>query len=416
MLPVYLPLTIDEPDQSAGVPIFFGGISVYLEQKSTLFARFPRWFHQWLASPRVLKWASGKTASTRAAELGEMTLSMLQGEEGRQARELDALVDWLKQQPKPDAIFLSNALLGGLTPRLRAELGAPVVCALQGEDTFLDALPESHRARCWRAAASRAAKADLLVAPSQYFATLMARRLALPAESLRVVFNGINLDGYSRLKGVPNSGYTKRPVIGFFARMCREKGLDTLIEAFILFRKRGRVPDARLRIGGSCGPRDEPFLASLKPRLESAGLLASVEFCPNLNHQDKLRFLSSLAVFSVPAEYGEAFGLYLIEAMAAGVPVVQPNSGAFPELIEATGGGLVCPAQDAAALSNSIEELLCDPDRAEALGRAGQDAVFSKFSADAMAARTLEVIEELRSSVRRVQELGLRGTPQQSVS
>jgi glycosyltransferase involved in cell wall biosynthesis len=302
---------------------------------------------------------------------------------------------------------LSNALLIGMARRLKTELGVPVACSLQGEDTFLDALPESHRAACWRALAERAAEVDLFIAPSRYFGNLMRERLGLPADRVRVVHNGINLDGYgveSRAsgveaqKGAPLSTPDPRPstpVLGFFARMCPEKGLDTLVEAYILLRQRGRVGQPKLRVGGSCGPADGAFVDALRERLQASGLLGDAEFHPNLDRAGKLAMLCSLSVFSVPALYGEAFGLYVIEALAAGVPVVQPRVAAFPELVEATGGGVLCAPGDARALAEAIEELLLNPARARALGEAGRRAVFERFSAEAMAQATLRLYGEL---------------------
>jgi glycosyltransferase involved in cell wall biosynthesis len=87
--------------------------------------------------------------------------------------------------------------------------------------------------------------------------------------------------------------------------------------------------------------------------------------------------------------------LYVIEALAAGVPVVQPWTAAFPELIEATGGGVLCAAGDAPALAEALEELLLDPARTRALGLAGQRAVSERFSAEAMARATLALYVEL---------------------
>ena len=180
---------------------------------------------------------------------------------------------------------------------------------------------------------------DLFIAPSRYFAELMQRRLKLAPERVRVLPNGLNLDGYA---AAPGQGDVQPPVLGYFARMCREKGLETLVNAFIVLKKRGRVRDLKLRVGGSCGPADQVVVDELRARLEESGLLADVEFHPNLSRADKQAFLRSLSVFSVPAIYGEAFGLYVIEALACGVPVVQPRHAAFPELIAATGGGLLC--------------------------------------------------------------------------
>lgn len=407
MVPLYLPLTLDEEDQSAGSPVFFGGISVYLEQKTALFRGAPGWLHDLFSSRRLLAWAAGKAAKTRPADLGELTLSMLRGEAGNQAREIETLIAWLKTQPKPDVLSLSNALLIGMVRRLKAELRIPVACALQGEDTFLDALPESQRAACWQTLAERAADVDLFVAPSRYFGDAMRERLSLPADRVRVVHNGINLDGYeteggrqkTEAGGQKGHGQgTDIPVLGFFARMCREKGLDTLVEAYLRLRQRGRVGQLKLRVGGSCGPADAAFVDSLRERLRASGLLGDVEFHPNADRASKLALLRSLTVFSVPALYGEAFGLYVIEALAAGVPVVQPRVAAFPELVEATGGGLLC-AGEPEPLAEAIEELLLNPARARALGEAGQRAVFEKFSAEAMAQATLRVYGELAGQI-----------------
>jgi glycosyltransferase involved in cell wall biosynthesis len=423
MVPLYLPLTLDEQDQSAGTPIFFGGINVYLEEKSALFSKMPGWFHDLLAAPRLLKWAAGKAAKTRAADLGELTLSMLRGEEGRQARELDELVGWLKSQPKPDVICLSNALLLGLARRLKSDLGAPVVCMLQGEDIFLDALPETQRALCCQTLSERAAEVELFISPSRYFGELMRQRLGLRPERVRVVYNGINLDGYGDKWRVasdkgrnperssppdspraasgpsPLSPVTRHlsPVLGYFARMCREKGLDTLVEAYLILRRREGTKDLKLRVAGGCGPADEPFVKSLRERLQASSVLDKVEFHPNLDRAIKLVVLHSLSVLSVPANYGEAFGLYVIEALAAGVPVVQPRIGAFPELIEATGGGVLCAPGDPQALADAIQPLLLDPAQARALGEAGRRAVFEKFSAEAMAREMARAFQEIRN-------------------
>jgi glycosyltransferase involved in cell wall biosynthesis len=248
----------------------------------------------------------------------------------------------------------------------------------------------------------------------------MRDRLGLAAERVRVVHNGINLEGYGEegrrqnvecgmrnakgrnqkveCRGQKGEGPGEGvPTLGFFARMCPEKGLDTLVEAYIFLRQRGRVGQLKLRVGGSCGPADETFVNSLRKRLQESGLLGEAEFQPNLDRAGKLEFLRSLSVFSAPALYGEAFGLYVIEALAAGVPVVQPRVAAFPELIEATGGGLLCAAGDARALAEAIEELLLNPARARALGEAGRRAVFERFSAEAMARATLEVFHGVKA-------------------
>jgi glycosyltransferase involved in cell wall biosynthesis len=318
-----------------------------------------------------------------------MLISMLRGEEGRQARELEELIAWLKTQPKPEVICLSNALLVGLARRLKSELRARIVCTLQGEDVFLDSLPDKQRDDAWRLLSGRAADVDGFIAPSRYFGDLMAKRLGLSSAKIKVVHNGIKLDGYEVRSPKSRVRSPGAPVLGFLARMCREKGLDTLVEAFIILKQRGNVPRLKLHIGGSCGPGDEPFVKALRKRLAEAGFIGEAAFFPNLSRTEKISFLDALSVFSVPANYGEAFGLYVIEAMAAGVPVVQPRIGAFPEIVEATGGGLLCEAGDATSLADYIEVLLLDATRARAYGEAGQRAVFEHFSVAAMATNSL---------------------------
>ena len=266
-----------------------------------------------------------------------------------------------------------------------------MVCSRQGEDGFLDALAEPYRSQAWEILAERAREVDAFMAPSRYFADLMARRLDLPRERVQVVPNGINLDGY-----VPAEQPPDPPVLGFFARLCREKGLDTLVEAYLLLRQRGRVPNLKLRLGGSCGPTDKPVVAAARQKLKARGLLGELAILPNVERAGKLAFYRGLSVFSVPALYGEAFGMYVLEALAAGVPVVQPDTAAFSELVQETGGGLLCRPNDPAALALAIEELLLDPARLRRLGANGRAAVLQNYSKEKMAERVIKVYQQFK--------------------
>ena len=394
MLPLYLPLTLDEADQSAGQPIFFGGVNVFLDQKSALYRKAPAWLRRWLDRPALLRWAGGRTAKTRASDVGEIMLSMLRGEDGHQQREVKELIGWLKAQPKrADLVCLSNALLSGLARPLRQGLGVPVVCQLQGEDSYVDSLPAPYRERAWQALRERAADVDLFIAPSRYYADTMRGRLGVTAEKVRVVYNGVSLEGYAGVQSSRSQVQSSSaPVLGFFARMCREKGLDMVVDAFVELKQRNRVANLQLRMGGGCGPADEAFVAGLKERLATEGLARDAEFHPNLDRKRKIEFYESLSVLSVPALYGEAFGLYLLEAWAAGVPVVQPRHGAVPELVAATGGGVVCEPT-ALGLASALEKLLLAPEELRALGEAGQRAVRERFTAERVAAEFLAACE-----------------------
>lgn len=389
MVPMYLPPILDEASTVDGEPLFYGGVNVYLQQKSILFRKLPRAVDKLFDSPKILQMAARRAGSTSARDLGDLTVSTLRGEEGNQVKELNRLVEWLAGE-KPDVVILSNALLVGLARRIKQVTGAAVVCTLQGEDSFLDSFPDPDRQRAWETLSERAKDCDAFIAVSHYYGNVMRERAQLPADRVRVVYNGILLDGYAPAPAPPS-----QPTLGYLARMCPPKGLHILIEAYIILRQRNRVPNLKLRVGGSMTKADEQFVNQLRQRLTSAGVTDNVEFLPNLSRDEKIAFLQSLSVLSVPATYGESFGLYLIEAWAAGVPVVQPRHAAFPELVELTGGGVLCEPNDPQALAAAIEELLCNPEAAQTMGARGRQAVLEKFSMERMAEGALQVLSQV---------------------
>ena len=393
MVPLYLPLTLDEDDQSAGTPIFFNGVNVYLGQSSSFYRRAPGWIRRIVGSERVLKWAASRAGKTRAEDVGDLTISMLHGEEGNQSRELTELLAWLKTQSKPDIICLSNSLLLGLTRELRAGLKAPLVCLLQNEAPYIDSMPDGLRDEVWAIMAARAREIDCFIAPSRYYADRMIERLGVPVDKMHVIYNGINLEGYEPANHTPNP-----PVLGFFSRMCRDKGLDTVVDAFIALKKNNRIPNLKLCIGGGCGPGDEPFVNELRDKLHAKALLGDVDFHPNLSRLEKQEFLRSLSVLTVPAQFGESFGFYVIEAMASGVPVVQPHCASFPELIEVTGGGITYEPTDRETLTVTLEKFLHDLEKARQLGQVGRKAVHKKLSIGTMAKKVTGLFEEITSA------------------
>ena len=263
---------------------------------------------------------------------------------------------------------------------------------MSAEDAFLDALSEPFKTQAWNLLTERARDVDAFIAISNYYGTRMSERLKLPPQQLRTVPNGILLDGYPTSPVPAPASQT----IGFLARLHPGKGLKTLVQAFILLRQNGRHPQLKLHIAGSQTPADLPFIDELRGLLQKASLQSEVIISPNIDRAEKIAFLQSLTVFSVPATYGEAFGLYVLEALAAGIPVVQPNHAAFPELIEATGGGLLCKPDDPQDLADQLEKLLDDPVRARKLGEAGRLAVREQFSVERMTGGVLDVFESIR--------------------
>ena len=380
MVPLYLPLTLDEADQSEGTPLFFSGLNVYLAQKFNCFQKAPNWLRSMLTSGRLLNWLGNFAGKTRGAEAGDLTLSMMRGEAGNQARDLEQLIAWLNEHDQPDVVCLSNALITGLAKRIRQELGVPVVCLLEGEDAFLDSLPSPQREQTWAELSKRVADIDLFIAPTRYYADAMAQRAGIPAAKLEHINNGINLDGFE-----PSDLPDDPPVLGYFARMCPEKGLDALVDAFVRLKQTGPIPGLKLAIGGGCQPGDKAFVEKQKARLRAAGLLGEVTFRPNLDRDAKLVFYRGLTVLSVPAPYGEAFGLYVVEAMASGVPVVAPDDASFPEIVEGNGAGVICEKDNPQALADAIGQLLLDRERLAKCAAAGRQAAVQTFNIERMA-------------------------------
>ncbi len=386
--PMYLPLMIDA-DRLPGLdqtPIFFGGINVYLQQKLAFFRKTPAAFDRLLNSRGLLRWAARHSHMTSAREHGAMTIEMLRVESSPLRKELDKLFEWLGAIAKPDLVCLSTALLAGFTPELKRRLGVPVIAFFQGEDTFLDGLPEPYRTQCWTTMSERLRGCDALLAPSQFYRDFIRGRLGLPPGTVEIMHNGIALDGYTAAALPPTPH-----AIGFLARMSRDKGLDRLVDAFIALARQLGDATTRLKIAGAATAGDESFIAQMKERIARAGLASRVEWSPNLSREQKVAFLRSLTLFSVPAIYAEAFGLYVIEALACGVPVVQPESAAFPEIVAATGGGVCVPPGDIATMARMWQELLADAPQRAQLGRAGRLSVEKDFSAGKMAARFLEI-------------------------
>jgi glycosyltransferase involved in cell wall biosynthesis len=392
LAPLYLPMVLDEETAAGDAPMFYGGVNVYLQQKAGLFRKTPRWLDRMLDSPGLLASAAKRSGMTRATELGELTISMLQGRNGRQVKELERLADWLAEEGRPDVVVLSNALLLGVAPRIRERTGAAVVCTLQGEDSFLDGLPEPYRGQAWDKLGQNGREAvDAFIAVSRYHADLMTERANLPADRVKVVHNGIALDGYPEF---PRETMPDPPVLGYLARICAMKGLETLIDAFIELKRRGSVPGLQLRVAGSQTDADTAFVATLRDKLAAAGFIKDVAFLPNVSRAEKIEFLGGLTALSVPATYGESFGLYVIEAMAAGTPVVQPRHGGFPEVVESTDGGLLYEPDSPPAYVMALEELLTDSERARRLGEAGRRAVRERFSSEAMAEAHVHIFED----------------------
>jgi len=380
LTPVYTPTRTDERNVSRA-QVFFGGISVFLEQQVPLFRHSPRVFDRLWDAPWVIRLATKRQIKVDPASLGEMTVSMLRGEQGFQAKEISKLLDWLRTEPRFDVVNLPYALLIGLAGPLRRELKAPICCTLQGENLFLDGLGEAHRRESMALIRDAAKHVDLFLPVSEYYRDFMPGYLGVPREKMRLVPLGINMEGLSPRPARRDGAFT----VGYLARIAPEKGLHLLCEAYRALRQREPSGASRLVAAGYLPPEHQPYLEEIQRKMREWGLGHEFEYRGEVDRAQKTAFLQSVDVFSVPATYDEPKGMFLLEALANGVPVVQPERGAFPEIVLKTGGGLLVAVDDPSALAEGILALWRDPERAAALGRAGARGVREHYDVGAMA-------------------------------
>lgn len=400
LLPIYTPTLTDEVNVSRD-KVFFGGISVYLEQYVPFFRNSPGWLDRLWDSKPMLQMASRRSISTSPKMLGEMTVSMLKGEDGFQHKEISKLLDWLKTEGSPDVISLPYSLLLGLAGPLKESLGRPICCTLQGEDLFLEGLQEPYRSESKKLIRAHLEHVDAFISVSAFYADFMPGYLGIPRDKIQVVPLGINLEGYDK-KERASSGPVK---IGFFARVAPEKGLHVLAEAYRLLRKQGLLPNARLEAAGYLAPEHRNYLSEIEKEMNEAGLAEEFTYHGVLDRPQKISFLQSLNLLSVPATYNEPKGLFLLEAMACGLPVVQPRRGAFTEIVEKTGGGVLVAPDDVESLAKGILEVATNAELAEALSESGFSKVRELYSVARMADRALEAYEAvIRAPARQYRE------------
>ena len=390
LIPTYTPLRTDETDVSID-HVFYGAINVFLQQSNALFRHMPRVADALLDRPWLLELASRSAGSTDPRGLGAMTLSVLEGEEGNQSRELHKLLEFLGRL-KPEIVHLTNSLFLGMAGPIRSELGIPVLCAVQGEDLFLSGLREPFRSEVRSKLRHRAGDASAFLAASRYYADHMTELLDIPAEKMHVIPLGLKLDGHGTAPQRTDEGpFT----VGYLARIAPEKGLHALAEAFHLLAQETGRENVRLRVAGWLGARDEKYFEGVRDRLASWNLQDCCEYIGEVDRDEKIRFLASLDVLSVPTTYQEPKGLFVLEALANGVPVVQPRHGAFPELLGSTRGGVLVEPDSPAALAQALAGLRREPERRRRLGAQGKEIVHSRFGDRPMAEKTLALYQSL---------------------
>jgi glycosyltransferase involved in cell wall biosynthesis len=342
----------------------------------------------------MLNLASRRSISTSPKTLGELTVSMLKGGEGFQSKEIFKLLEWLMDEGPPDVVSLPYTLLLGLAQPIKEALGRPICCTLQGEDLFLEGLEEPYRSESKALIRANIKHVDAFIAVSDYYAGFMPGYLGIPAEKIRVVPLGINLQGYTQ-RNLDRAGpFT----VGFFARIAPEKGLKVLADAYRRLRAGGDLANARLEAAGYLAPEHEAYLHDIQEEMKQSGFGGEFNYRGVLDREQKISFLQTLDVLSVPATYDEPKGMFLLEAMACGVPVVQPRRGGFTEIVETTAGGELVVPDDPESLAEGILRIHRDPALAKKLGQNGFENVRHHYSVAQMADSALKVYESIANS------------------
>ncbi len=394
-IPMYLPLFSDESDLS-DIPVFYGAVSIYLKQMFPVLRKAPAWFDKLLNTRPVLKLAASMAGSTNAKGLEDMTVSMLLGEEGKQQGELEKMVEWIAGNCHPDLIHISNALLLGLVHRIREKIKVPIVCSLQDEDVWVDVMKPEFRDKVWKLMEEKAKDVDAFIAVSHYFAEVMKKRLDIPSEKIYPLYLGVDTDEYEFISSVK-----KKRTIGYISRACRENGLDLVVESFVLLKKMQEYSDVRLIISGGSTDADRPFIKGLKKIISREGLDGDVDFHEEFEGEGRKEFFRKVAISSVPVRNGEAFGLYLLELMASGIPVVQPSLGGFPEIVTLSGGGITYSPNTPQSLCEAWESLFSDPERMEILSRQAREGTEKYFNIHQHAAEMIKLYSELAAKERK---------------
>jgi glycosyltransferase involved in cell wall biosynthesis len=385
LVPAYVPTTTDE-ENVAEPRIVMGGVNVWLQEHLAVFRHAPEWLDRLLDAGPLLHWLSSRTGATRPADLGPLTVSTLEGERGRQRKEVAKLARWLARDVRPDVVHLSNALLLGVARAVREATGSRIVCTLSGEDIFIEKIPAPHYGRIRRLLRDRAADVDRFVALNAWYADFMADYLAVPRERIEVIPHGLDLEAFPATP--PDLAARRRPRrprlrVGFLARACPEKGLDLLVRALPLV---AAAHDVELIAAGATVAAEQGYIAECLAIARELGMADRFHWAGQVDRAGKLAVFDSLDVFALPTRHPEAKGLSVIEAMAAGVPVVAAAHGTFPELLDGERAGLLHAPEDVTDLARAISRLLADEARASACGRHGHAVARARHAAATMAA------------------------------
>jgi len=390
IIPLYLPIVSELSKEFEEEALSMGGVNVYLQEQFSLFRYSPKWLDNLFDSKTVVGLAAYKAGMTEAKDLGRLSVSMLQGVRGRQRKEIKKLIDRLKNGTKPDVIFLSNALLLGLAEPLKKNLGSKIILTLQGATGFVDSLDEKSQKEVKILMRQCCSFVDEMIAVSHFYKDKVIKNFSFEASTISVVHNGIVFEKISEKIKSDKANFT----LGFLSRLCPAKGALELAQVFVQLLKKEFSYDLKLVLAGSFVKGDQVYLDEIKQLLIEHNCINRCQFLLNINEEAKKQFLSKIDVLSVPVQYDDSFGLYALEAWSAGVPVVLPDVGAFPELIELSEGGLLFDANNQESLADCLADLIQDSTKARKMALSGRRSVEELFNNRTMALQVEEIIKK----------------------
>ncbi len=373
-IPLYLPPDKTNIESGLDKNVFFGAISMYVREKVPFLRNMPAFFDKILDSTSFLRMAAKQAGTTSTEGLEEMTLGMIEGDNAFRKQEVDRLVKYLSKDGPPDIIHLSNALILGLARQIKKRMKVKIICSLLNEDDWIEEMSEPFKSKAWEMIGEEASHVDMFITPSRYYKELFITKTGLSGTKI-----GIVPLGFEQENGLTFTRDTNFPAIGYFNRVSFPNGFDKIVDAFIIM-KSGDFPDLSLHVCGGYTGVDKPFISEQIKKIKERGFKNSVRIYPEFQGDKKIEFFNNVDLISVPVRKYDGYGLYLLEANAAGVPVVQPATGAFPEIIEKTGGGITYLPDNAEELSKTLTLLLNDKITMQKLSSQGRSGVSEKLS------------------------------------
>ncbi|HOS72593.1 MAG TPA: glycosyltransferase family 4 protein [Bacteroidales bacterium] len=385
-IPLYLPPEDDSSVTGFDRHVFFGAISMFLREKAGFLKNMPAFLERFFDMTPFLKLASRQAGTTSVEGYEELTINMIEGDNAFRKNEVDRLVKYLMKGGKPDVIHLSNALILGLARQLKNRMKVKVVCSLLNEDDWIDDMAEPWQSRAWEMIGRESVYVDHFITPSNYYRQLFISKTGVKGDNIHVIPLGFD----------PEPPYGERntnrpPALGYFSRISQHNGFDKLTDAFIELKTKYSMHDLGFHVCGGYTGIDKAFISDQIRKIRDHGFQKSIRIYPEFQGNKKMEFFNNVDVISVPVRKYDGYGLYILEANSSGIPVVQPATGAFPEIIATTGGGITYQPDTVEELSSSLHRLLTDRELAAKLGQTGKERVLTKLSIEKMSAGMYEV-------------------------